>query len=112
MKKLSYANGASKTPLLGKTISEALRNTVERYGDTEALVVVEQNYRATYKELWAQIEKVAKALLAVGIKKGDRVGIWSANRHEWVLVQFATARIGAIMVNINPGYKSEGIEYA
>lgn len=112
MKKLSYANGASSIPLKGQTIGEALKETVEKYGEQEALVVIEQGYRATYKEFWDQTTAVAKALMAAGIKKGDRVGIWSANRYEWVLVQFATARMGAIMVNLNPGYKMEGVEYA
>ncbi|MDR0419593.1 MAG: AMP-binding protein [Prevotellaceae bacterium] len=112
MKKLSYANGASSIPLKGQTIGEALREIVEKYGEQEALVVIEQGYRATYKEFWNQTTAVTKALMAAGIKKGDRVGIWSANRYEWVLVQFATARMGAIMVNLNPGYKMEGVEYA
>ncbi len=112
MKNLSYANGPSTIALKGQTIGECLRETVEKYGEREALVVVEQNYRATYKELWDQTTVLAKALMAIGVKKGDRVGIWAANRYEWVLTQFATPRIGAIMVNINPGYKLEGVEYA
>ncbi len=112
MKHLSYASGPSTVALKGQTIGEALRETVEKYGDREALVVVEQGYRATYRQLWEQTTRQAKALMAVGVKPGDRVGIWSANRYEWVLTQFATARVGAIMVNINPGYKLEGVEYA
>ncbi|GHU95650.1 fatty-acyl-CoA synthase [Bacteroidia bacterium] len=111
MKKLSYANGASNIPLKGQTIGEALREIVEKHGDREALVVVEQGYRATYKQFWEQTTQVAKALMAAGIETGDRVGIWAANRYEWVLVQFATARMGAIMVNLNPGYKMEGTEF-
>ncbi len=111
MSKLSYSNGISSIPLKGETIGECLRNIVEKYGHREGLVVVSQGYRATYKELWKQIEEVAKGLLAYGIKRGDRVGIWSPNRFEWVLVQFATARIGAIMVNINPAYKSTDLKY-
>jgi fatty-acyl-CoA synthase len=112
MKKLSYANGPSSIALRGETIGEALYRTVEQFGDREALVVVEQSYRATYKQMWDQVTVLAKALMAVGVEKGDRVGIWSANRYEWVLTQFATARVGAIMVNINPGYKLEGVEFA
>lgn len=112
MKQQSYAQGASTVPLKGETVGECLRKTVEKYGDREALVVVSQGYRATYRQLWEQVEQVAKALMAYGVSKGDRVGIWSANRHEWVLVQFATARVGAILVNINPGYKQSGLEYA
>jgi fatty-acyl-CoA synthase len=112
MKKLSYEHGVSDVPLKGQTIGENLRQIVEKYGDREALVVVEQNYRATYKEFWAQVTELAKGLMAYGIKRGDRVGIWAANRFEWVLVQYATARIGAIMVNINPAYKTTGLQYA
>lgn len=112
MKNLSYAHGISDIPLKGETIGNNLRATIEKYGECEALVVVSQDYRATYQELWIQVEEVAKGLLAYGIKKGDRVGIWSPNRFEWVLVQFATARIGAIMVNINPAYKGSALKYA
>ena len=112
MKKLSYAHGTSDIPLKGQTIGEALWDTVEQYGSSEALVIVEQGYRATYLQFWEQTTQVAKALMAAGIRKGDRVGIWAANRAEWVLVQFATARIGAVLVNLNPGYKMEGTEYA
>jgi fatty-acyl-CoA synthase len=109
---LSYSFGTGNIPLKGETIGVNLRKTVEKFGDREALVVVSQNYRATYNELWKQVAEVAKALLAVGVKRGDRVGIWAPNRFEWVLVQYATARIGAIMVNINPAYKVSGLEYA
>jgi fatty-acyl-CoA synthase len=112
MSVLSYSHGHSDVPLKGETVSENLKSIVEKFGDREALVVKHQNYRATYKEFWQQIEEVAKGLLAFGVKKGDRVGIWSPNRFEWVLVQFATARIGAIMVNINPSYKVTGLRYA
>ena len=109
MNKLSYESGISDVPLLGCTVSEKLKDTVERFPDHEALVVPYQNYRVTYREFWNQVEEVAKGLLAYGVKKGDRVGIWSPNRFEWVLVQFATTRVGAIMVNINPAYKAAGI---
>ena len=112
MQKLSYEHGICDVPLKGETIGENLRQIVEKYGNREALVVVEQGYRATYKEFWAQTTELAKGLMAYGIKRGDRVGIWAANRFEWVLVQYATARIGAIMVNINPGYKTTGLQYA
>jgi fatty-acyl-CoA synthase len=112
MTDLSYAHGASATPLLGETIGENLRRTVERFGDREALVVRHQGYRATYRELWDQTGLVARGLLARGVRKGDRVGIWSPNRFEWVLVQYATARIGAILVNINPAYRTTELEYA
>jgi fatty-acyl-CoA synthase len=108
----SYARGATDVPLLAETIGQNLRNTVERFGDREALVVREQGYRATYRELWDQIELAARALLARGVQKGDRVGIWAPNRYEWVITQFATARVGAILVTINPAYKASELEYA
>src|ERR1035437_3897825 len=108
----SHAHGINHIPLKGETISACLRQTVEKFGRCEALVVVSQNYRATYDQLWSQVEEVAKSLLAYGIKKYDRVGIWAPNRYEWILVQFATARVGAIMVNINPAYKTADLKYA
>jgi fatty-acyl-CoA synthase len=108
----SYAHGASAIPLLGETIGENLRRTVERFPEREALVVRSQGYRATYGQLWEQTTTLAKALLGRGIEKGDRVGIWSPNRFEWVLAQYATARVGAILVNVNPAYKARELEYA
>ncbi|MCW3806322.1 AMP-binding protein [Plebeiibacterium marinum] len=112
MEKLSYENGVSDIPLLGVTIGEKLKEIVNKYPDNEALSVPYQNYKVTYKEFWHQVEEVAKGILSYGVKKGDRVGIWSPNRFEWVLVQFATARIGVIMVNINPAYKAAELKYA
>src|SRR5260221_10704254 len=109
---LSYVHGASSVPLLGETIGENLRRTVARFATSEALVVRHQNYRATYAELWDQTTRAARGLLASGVKKGDRVGIWSPNRAEWVVIQYATARIGAILVNINPAYKTAELSYA
>jgi fatty-acyl-CoA synthase len=108
----SYVHGTSTTPLLGETIGQNLRRTVERCGDREALVVVSQGYRATWRQLWDETTKVALGLLAFGVEKGDRVGIWSPNRFEWVVAQFAAARIGAILVNLNPAYKTSELEYA
>ncbi len=108
---LSYAHGTSTVPLLGETIGENLRHTVERFGDREALVVRHQGYRATYRELWEQIGLAARGLIARGVQTGDCVGIWSPNRFEWVVLQHATARIGAILVNINPAYQSVEVEY-
>jgi fatty-acyl-CoA synthase len=96
---------------LGETIGENFRRTVERFGDRPALVVRHQNYRATYRELWEQVDVAARALLARGVRRGDRVGIWAPNRFEWVVVQFATARIGAILVNINPAYQLSELGY-
>jgi fatty-acyl-CoA synthase len=109
---LSYASGPSTLSLLGETIGENLRRTVERHGASEALVVPHQNYRATYRQLWEQVSLVARGLIARGVGRGDRVGIWSPNRFEWVVVQYATARIGAILVNINPAYRTTELEYA
>ena len=108
----SYVNGPSRVPLLGETIGENLRRTVERFGDRDALVVRQQGYRATYRELWDQVARCARGLLAHGVARGDRVGIWAPNRYEWVVLQYATARVGAILVNINPAYKTAELEYA
>jgi fatty-acyl-CoA synthase len=107
----SYAHGASAVPLLGETIGDNLRRIVEQHGDREALVVRSQGYRATYRELWDQTSEAARGLMARGVRKGARVGIWAPNRSEWVVIQYATARIGAILVNINPAYKSTELEY-
>jgi fatty-acyl-CoA synthase len=108
----SYVSGISTTPLLGETIGQNLRRTVERFPDRDALVSVYQGYRATYREFWEETGMVARALLARGVKRGDRIGIWAPNRWEWVVVQYATARIGAIMVNVNPAYRVHELEYA
>ncbi len=108
----SYVHGTSTTPLLGETIGQNLRRTVERYGDREALVVVSQGYRATWRQFWDVTTQVALGLLAFGVETGDRVGLWSPNRYEWVVAQYAAARIGAILVNLNPAYKTAELEYA
>lgn len=108
----SYVSGPSTTPLLGETIGENLRRTVERFPDREALVSVYQGYRATYRQFWEETSLVARGLLVRGVKKGDRVGIWAPNRYEWVVWQYATARIGAIMVTVNPAYRVHELEYA
>ena len=107
----SYAHGACSEPLLGETIGENLRRTVERCPDREALVVRHQKCRLTYRQLWDATTRLARGLLAEGVAKGDRVGIWAPNRFEWVAIQYATARIGAILVNINPAYKSSELEF-
>ena len=109
---LSYASGPSSLPLLGETIGENLRRTVMLHGDSEALVVPHQDYRATYRQLWDEISLVSRGLIARGVKRGDRVGIWSPNRFEWVITQYATARVGAILVNINPAYRTTELAYA
>ena len=108
----SYVHGASPVALLGETIGANLRRTVDRFGDRDALVAPAQKYRATSRQLWDTTTTLAKALLARGIEKGDRVGIWSPNRFEWVVIQYATARVGAILVNINPAYKAQELGHA
>ena len=109
---LSYACGISDIPLKGETIGQNLRQIAAKFPEQTALISEYQQYRANYSEFLEQVEQVAKALMAHGIRRGDRVGIWSPNRYEWVLVQYATALMGAIMVNINPGYKLSGLRYA
>jgi fatty-acyl-CoA synthase len=109
---LAYACGSSDPPLLDETIGANLRRTVERFGGRDALVVAHQGYRATYAQLWQQVDQAARAFLAYGVRKGDRVGIWAPNRYEWVVTQFATARVGAILVTINPAYRAAELEYA
>lgn len=108
----SYVSGPSSQPLLGETIGENLRRTVQRFPDRDALVVVHQRHRATYRQLWEETSKVARGLLVRGVKKGERVGIWAPNRFEWVELQYATARMGAILVNVNPAYRVHELEYA
>jgi fatty-acyl-CoA synthase len=108
----SYVHGAHPVPLLGETIGENLRRTVQRFAGREALVVRQQGYRATYGQFWDRVGEAARGLMARGVGRGDRVGIWSPNRYEWVVVQYATARIGAILVNINPAYRTAELEYA
>ena len=107
----SYASGASDLPLLGRTIGADLRRTVERFGDVEALVDCATGRRWTYAELGAEVDAVAVGLIAIGIAKGDRVGIWSPNCAEWVLTQYATAEIGAILVTINPAYRTHELAF-
>src|SRR5258708_862255 len=112
MTAISYAHGASDTPLLGETIGDSVGRDVERFADNEAVVVPHQGYRATYAQLWEQVGQVARGLIARGVTRGDRVGIWAPNRSEWVLMQYATARIGAVLVNINPAYRTSELAYA
>ncbi len=111
MSKLSYVSGTSSVPLLGKTIGEMFDETAERFPDTEALVVVHQNIRWTYKALKQQVDLCALGLHAMGLQKGDRIGIWALNRAEWTVLQYATAKLGAILVNINPSYRVHELEY-
>ncbi|MGC0385920.1 linear/branched/unsaturated fatty acid:CoA ligase LbuL [Streptomyces sp. SAI-129] len=111
MTALSYAHGTSTTPLLGDTIGANLHRAVTAHPDREALVDVPSGRRWTYAEFGAAVDEVARGLLAKGVTRGDRVGIWAVNCPEWVLVQYATARIGVIMVNVNPAYRAHELEY-
>jgi fatty-acyl-CoA synthase len=108
----SYSAGPTAVPLLDGTIGETLRRTVEVYPEREALVAREQGYRATYAELWEQVGLAARGLIARGVEQGDRVGIWAPNRSEWVVTQYAAARAGAILVNVNPAYKTTELQHA
>ena len=108
----AYAQGPSEIALRGETIGRMWHEVVAEHGARPAIVSRHQGIRWTYAELDAQVERCARALLAAGVEMGDRVGIWSPNNAEWVVVQFATARIGAILVNINPSYRAHELEYA
>jgi fatty-acyl-CoA synthase len=107
----AYAHGAVSTPLLGETIGANLERTAARVPDRLALISRQQGLRWTYAELDAEVDRVARALLAAGLEPGDRVGIWSPNRAEWALVQYATAKVGVILVNINPAYRTHELAY-
>jgi fatty-acyl-CoA synthase len=109
---ISYAHGTSTTPLLGETVGANLERAVARHGDREALVARHQDVRLTYAQLNEQVDRVARALVAYGLEPGDRIGIWAPNCAEWVLVQFAAAKAGAILVNVNPAYRTSELEYA
>jgi fatty-acyl-CoA synthase len=107
----SYASGTSTVPLLGETIGDNLRRTVAAVGDREALVDRGSGHRFTYASLYDIVEGLAAGLVAAGVEKGDRVGIWSPNRWEWVALQYAAADIGAILVNVNPAYRTHELQY-
>ncbi|MEE4217993.1 MAG: AMP-binding protein [Xanthomonadales bacterium] len=109
---LSYFRGANEPELVNETIGQRLAKTVERFPDGDALISRHQGIRWTYREYAEQIGRLATGLLALGIEPGDRVGIWAPNCYEWCVMQFATARIGAILVNVNPAYRVFELEYA
>jgi fatty-acyl-CoA synthase len=108
----SYSHGVSDVRLLGETIGANLERTAARFGDRDALVSCQQDVRLSYDEFDAAVNRVASGLIGAGIAKGDRVGIWAPNCAEWAIVQFATAKAGAILVNINPAYRTHEVEYA
>jgi fatty-acyl-CoA synthase len=107
----SYSHGTSDTPLLGDTIGANFERTAARFADRPALVSCHQDVRLTYAKLDAAVDAAAAGLLRAGICAGDRVGIWAPNCAEWVLVQYATAKVGAILVNVNPAYRTHELEY-
>src|SRR5215210_260205 len=108
----SYVHGASDIPLFGDTIGEHFDAVAGRWPDRQALVVRHQNIRWTYGELKERVDAFAAGLVALGLEPGDRIGIWSPNNAEWVVTQFATAKAGLILVNINPAYRLAELEYA
>jgi fatty-acyl-CoA synthase len=111
MTPLSHTVGETDVPLLEQTIPDNLDATVARFGDREALVDVQRGIRWTYAEFAGEVDRLARALLAVGVQTGERVGVWAPNCAEWTVVQYATAKIGAILVNINPSYRTHELEY-
>jgi fatty-acyl-CoA synthase len=108
----SYAHGVSMTPLIGETIGVHFDKAAEQWGARDALIVRQQNLRLTYSELKARVDAFAAGLMALGLAPGDRIGIWSPNNSEWAITQFATAKAGLILVNINPAYRLSELEYA
>jgi fatty-acyl-CoA synthase len=107
----SYVHGSSSVPLLGETIGSALQRTAEQFGDRDAVISCHQNLQYTYSQLLAEVNRAARAFLALGVQRGDRVGIWSANAAEWMVTQYAAAKAGAILVNINPSYRLRELEF-
>ncbi|HSD49071.1 MAG TPA: AMP-binding protein [Actinomycetota bacterium] len=111
MTDVSYVSGPSERPLLPRTIGQELDHARGLHGGLEALVARHQGLRYTYAELHAEAERVARALMALGVRAGDRVGIWSPNRAEWVITQYGAAKAGAILVNVNPAYKTQELGF-
>ena len=108
----SYMHGASDQAMIGDTIGVHFDRTVDRFGDCPALIVHQQGIHWNWAELAERVEAFAAGLVALGLQPGDRVGIWSPNNAEWVITQFATAKAGLILVNINPAYRLSEVEYA
>ncbi|XP_031699466.1 medium-chain acyl-CoA ligase ACSF2, mitochondrial [Anarrhichthys ocellatus] len=108
----SYAHGTSSTSLLHTTIGESLLQTVERWPDREAVIFLQDGVRKTFAQLQQDVDQAAAGLLALGLQKGDRLGIWGPNTYEWILFQFATARAGIILVSVNPKYQVQEVEFA
>jgi fatty-acyl-CoA synthase len=108
----SYLSGVSDQPLIGETIGDYFDSVAQQWPEREALVACRQGVRWTYAQLAEEVDGCARALMALGIEQGERVGIWSPNRSEWLVTQIATAKIGVILVNINPAYRASELEYA
>ncbi|XP_051769830.1 medium-chain acyl-CoA ligase ACSF2, mitochondrial [Ctenopharyngodon idella] len=108
----SYVHGTSSHSLLSSTVDQCLQASVERHPDREALVFVQDGIRKTFAQFYQDVEKTAAGLLAVGLKRGDRLGIWGPNIYEWILMQFATAKAGIILVSVNPAYQLQEVEFA
>ncbi|TLF52839.1 AMP-binding protein [Halomonas urmiana] len=108
----SYVSGISDTPLKGQTIGDCFDDTVARFAERDALISRHQGLRYSWREFQQAVDRAARALIALGVEQGERVGIWSPNCAEWAITQFATAKIGAILVNINPSYRTHELEYA
>src|SRR5262245_58465075 len=108
----SYVSGISAQPLLYRSVGGVLKDAAANWPDTPALVVRHQAIRWSYRELDQRVSEVARGLLALGLRAGDRIGIWSPNNAEWVLTQFAMARAGLILVNINPAYRASELSHA
>ncbi len=102
----------SEKPLIGKTIGDMFDEIAEAYPDNDAIVSLHQGKRYTYRELQRELNRAAKGFIALGLKKGDRLAIWATNIAEWIITQFATAKVGIVMVNINPAYRTHELEYA
>src|SRR5579864_4681248 len=108
----SYVHGASNVPLIGETIGQNFDHAVAQWGDRPALIACQQGIRWNYRELGEKVDAFAAGLIALGLQPGERIGIWSPNNAEWVVAQFATAKAGLILVNINPAYRLAELEYA
>src|SRR5262245_50740070 len=110
--KLSYVHGIANAPLIGQTIGDVLDGIAMRFPEREALVSVFEQRRFTYSAFREEVDRTARALYALGARRGTRVGIWSTNCIAWVLSQFATAKLGSVLVNINPSYRTYELEFA
>src|SRR5438270_3379136 len=109
--RIAYAHGGSPTPLIGETIGENFDRIAETNPDAEAVVVVHERVRWTYRELAERVAALARGLVTAGLRPGDRMGVWAPNCVEWILVQYASAKAGVILVNINPAYRTSELEY-